>query len=119
MRATIGTDAARLCALRAPAAVREALREWAAAPASADYAERFEAYEALWAMIVDGSGNVAYRLAFNSLVAARHGNGIDARAYAREVDDVAAARALAEAIVAGRAPDAERRARDLLSRTGA
>lgn len=121
MRATIGADAARLCALNAPSDARAALPALARAiPAPGDvrrYQLRFDAYEALWAAIVRGSGNVAYRLAFNSLVGARHGGGIDPQLYAAEVDDRDAAIALAEAIAAGDGDLAHARARDLLQRT--
>jgi len=121
MRATIGADAARLCALNAPADARAALPALARAiPAPGDvrrYQLRFDSYEALWAAIVRGSGNVAYRLAFNSLVGARHGGGIDPQLYAAEVDDRDAAIALAEAIAAGDGDLAHARARDLLQRT--
>jgi GntR family transcriptional regulator, transcriptional repressor for pyruvate dehydrogenase complex len=121
MRASIGADAARLCALRAPAALRDALPAAARAiPAAADtrrYQDRFEAYEAFWGRIVDGSDNLAYRLAFNSLVGARHGGGIDPRVYAAEVDDAAAALPLAEAIARGDGEGAAAAARELLERT--
>ncbi|MBX5441827.1 MAG: FadR family transcriptional regulator [Solirubrobacteraceae bacterium] len=121
MRATIGADAARLCALNAPAETRRELPALARAiPSPADmrrYRIRFEAYEALWSAIVRGSGNVAYRLAFNSLVGARHGGGIDPELFAAEVDDRDAAIALAAVIVAGDADLAYARARGLLQRT--
>jgi GntR family transcriptional repressor for pyruvate dehydrogenase complex len=121
MRASIGADAARLCARKAPAALRDELPALARAiPAPADerrYQRRFEAYEALWARIVEGSANVAYRLAFNSLVGARHGGGIDPRTYAAEVDDAEAAVPLAEAIAAGDGERAGTLARALLERT--
>src|SRR3954469_2074214 len=71
MRASIGADAARLCALRGPDEVLAELPRLAASlPQPADvrrYETRFRAYEAFWARIVDGSGNLTYRLAFNSL----------------------------------------------------
>ena len=66
LRACIGTDAARLCALRAPAAERRAI---------ADLAEQVAveltdaANERLWDAIVAGSGNLAYRLGLNTLLA--------------------------------------------------
>src|SRR4051794_36390769 len=69
MRATIGADAARLCAPRGPDEILEELPRLAAAlPVPADvrrYETRFRAYEAFWARIVEGSGNLTYRLAFN------------------------------------------------------
>jgi GntR family transcriptional repressor for pyruvate dehydrogenase complex len=121
MRATIGADAARLCAQRAPSGLRDELaRLGTALRAPADlprYQDRFEAYERLWEAIVHGSGNLAYRLASNSLTGARHAGGIDPQTFAGEVDDPAAGRALATAIVDGDAARAETLARELLGRT--
>jgi DNA-binding FadR family transcriptional regulator len=121
MRASIGVDAARLCAERARPALRDELRKLGAAlrdPAeSPRYQDRFEAYEALWARIVDGSDNLAYRLAFNTLVGVRHGRDVDLRVYAREVDDPAAGRRLALSVAHGDAGEAAARAHDLLQRT--
>jgi DNA-binding FadR family transcriptional regulator len=111
MRASVGADAAALCARRAPLAGLDA-----ELGAGGSYEDRLERYERLWERIVEGSGNVAYRLAFNSLVAARHGRGVDPRLYGAEVDDPAAARALAEAIAAGDEDQARRAARELLER---
>ncbi len=120
MRACIGADAARLCALRAPAELREELPRLAAAlPDPADerrYHARFAAYETLWARIVDGSGNLAYRFALNSLTGARAGGAIDTAAYAAEVDDPAVAVALARTIADGDAEEAAVIARTLLER---
>jgi GntR family transcriptional regulator, transcriptional repressor for pyruvate dehydrogenase complex len=102
MRLTVGGDAARRCAERAtPTARRELLAVAARAGEGATYDERLTAYEALWEHIVAHSGNVAFRLAFNSLVRARHGAGIDASIYTAEVEDPAAIRRLAEAVAAG------------------
>ena len=68
MRAAIGVDAARRCAVRAAAPARaevQRLAERVAAGTDVD-----GAYAALWEAIVAGSGNVAYRLALHSLVEA-------------------------------------------------
>ena len=110
MRATIGADAAALCAERAPHAPGEVACE-------GTYDERLVAYEALWERILEGAGNVAYRLAFNSLVAARHGHGVDPSIYAPEVDDPDAIRGLAAAIASGDPERARRTARALLERS--
>jgi GntR family transcriptional regulator, transcriptional repressor for pyruvate dehydrogenase complex len=68
MRASIGTHAARLCAERAGAADREEVARLAGAVAGARNADALdERYVGLWRAIVVGSGNVAYRLALNSL----------------------------------------------------
>ena len=73
MRASVGTDAARLCARRGSAEVRAGVEEAASATATAieggDVAA-LEGFVSLWERIVDGSENVAYRLGLNSLNAA-------------------------------------------------
>ncbi len=73
MRASVGTDAARLCALRGDRETRAAVERLAGDAADAIAAgspRAIEAFVALWMRIVDGSGNVAYRLGLNSLNAA-------------------------------------------------
>ncbi len=73
MRVCVGVDAARNCAGRAATAERvevERLTTATAAAIEADAAERSELFIAAWRAIVDGSGNLAYRLALNSLNAA-------------------------------------------------
>ena len=119
MRASIGADAARLCAERATDGTLAAVDDGAAAhAAAATFEERLTAYEALWSAIVEGSGNLAYRLAYNALVAARHeGGGIDPRVYAGELEDPAASARLATAIAARDGALAARAAQDLLVRT--
>lgn len=118
MRASIGADAARLCAREAPAALREGLPAIVADMAAAgDYEDRLRAYEVLWLRIVEGSGNLAYRLAFNSLVAARHGDGVSGEIYAAELADPEGIAEIADAIAAGDAEDAEASARRTLDRT--
>lgn len=117
IRASVGADAARLCALRADDGLRGELRALGEAPPEPSYEERLERYERLWELIVEGSRNLAYRLALNSLVGARHGRGVDPGIYAAEVDDARAVAELARA-AAGRDPRrAERTARRLLDRT--
>ncbi len=123
MRVSIGADAARLCAERADALLRERLTAHAGRHGQGEtFDARLIAYESLWADIVDGSGNLAYRLAYNALVAARRGDGhgpgtLDARIYAAEIDDRAAVADLAGAIARADAPGAQTRARALLGRT--
>lgn len=74
MRASIGVDAARLCALRASEAEREEverLGERAAGLAgTGEDAELDQAFAEFWLAIVAGSGNIAYRLSLNSLLRA-------------------------------------------------
>lgn len=73
MRASVGADAARLCATRGAAETRGAVQataEAAAAAIEAGEPSALEGFVSLWQLIVDGSGNVAYRLGLNSLNAA-------------------------------------------------
>lgn len=83
MRASIGVDAARLCAERAGESERsqvEQLGERAAAlVGSGDNAMLDQAFAEFWLAIVAGSGNIAYRLSLNSLLAAMLGFGDVAR----------------------------------------
>ena len=84
LRACVGADAARRCAERADAPLRAAIVARAEALAAAAEPEARNAeYERLWDAIVDGSGNVAYRLALNTLVAGQHVLVLDARARRR------------------------------------
>lgn len=118
MRASIGADAARLCAREAPAALRETLPGLVEQMAAAsDDEDRLGAYEALWLRIVEGSGNLAYRLAFNSLVAARHGDGVSGELYAAELADPDGIAEMARAIADGDGEQAAASARRTLDRT--
>ncbi len=103
MRAAIGADVARLCALRAP--------ETRIEPDDTE-----DGYVAFWEAITDGAANVAYRLALNTLVGAQRNGAIDPELYAAERDDLDAQRGLADAIARGDATAAERLAKDLLRR---
>ena len=89
MRAAVGADVARLCALRSPDAP-------GIAPDDSE-----DGYVAFWEAITDGAGNVAYRLALNTLVAAQRNGAIDPELYAAEREDLVAQRALADAIARG------------------
>jgi GntR family transcriptional repressor for pyruvate dehydrogenase complex len=69
MRVSVGVDAARLCAARAGARERARIGELAEQVAEGigtNPAEALGDFVGLWESIVDGSGNVAYRLALNS-----------------------------------------------------
>jgi len=73
MRAGIGVDLARLCAERAGADLREELLDISERLASAtDSAERVALDQRFWQRMLDGAGNLAYQLAFNSLIRAVH-----------------------------------------------
>jgi GntR family transcriptional repressor for pyruvate dehydrogenase complex len=71
MRASIGVDAARRCAERADPAARDTIDELAGVVADGIDEDRVpqitEPFISLWQRIVDGSGNLAYRLGLNSL----------------------------------------------------
>ena len=102
MRACIGIDVARRCAERAPAALREraAVRAQAAA-ATHELAARTAANTELWIELVAGAGNLAYRLALNTLVeAVATFPELDARLNAPR-DDAGDYAALAAALRAG------------------
>lgn len=67
LRSVIGPDAARLCAERSPE-VAEQLRELAGElMPSRPLAELQEIAVQFWDVVVEGSDNIAYRLAYNSL----------------------------------------------------
>ncbi|KXO99276.1 FadR/GntR family transcriptional regulator [Tsukamurella pseudospumae] len=71
MRRAIAADAARLCADRASAAHRAVIVELAQGYPDGGYA----ADAAFWIAVIDGSGNLAYRLALNTLLAGMRGVG--------------------------------------------
>ena len=118
MRACVGVDAARRCAFRAGGAVGRVVvdtveRFAALAP---DLAAMAEANIALWRHIVTGSGNTAYLLSFNSLVAGALAVGeVPPQRRAAELLDVAGHRRLAAAIADGRGDDAATEAHTLLT----
>jgi GntR family transcriptional regulator, transcriptional repressor for pyruvate dehydrogenase complex len=118
MRACIGADAARRCAQRASAGLRAQLPARAEQLAALEVLEARNAhYEVLWDLIVEGADNVAYRLAFTTLVARQRVADVTPLAVAAELRDVAAIRALVAALVDGDADTAHARARDLLERS--
>src|SRR5690349_22594280 len=97
MRACIGADAARLCAMRADEKGREAIRnavdDYAAA--APDLVAMAQADLAFWRRIVEASGNVAYLLAYNSLTGGELAIGrMPAGERTSELLDVPAHRAL-------------------------
>lgn len=143
LRACIGADAARRCAVRAPEEARRRIAALAAdvaalrAPggagtatggerraeadeasghagaASAQAGERaLAAYDELWREIVVGAGNLAYRLALNSLLVALA--SFPRLAIALVPDDAERLHALGDALAAGDSAAAEAAARALL-----
>src|SRR3954452_12776254 len=118
MRASVGADAARLAARRADPATRAELRARAAALAAADDpVARTAIYDVLWDRVIDGAGNLAYRLALNTLVAGQRMLSLDASVVGAEIADGEAVRALARAIATRDADSSYARARDLLDRS--
>lgn len=117
MRASIGVDAARLCATRADGEGRNRVTELAerAAPLVETDRERLDpVYADLWQAVVAGSGNIAYRLALNSLLKAMH--AFDGVAEALLPEDGELVLALGEAIGERDADRAAEAARALLER---
>jgi GntR family transcriptional repressor for pyruvate dehydrogenase complex len=69
MRAAIGVDIVRLCALRADLAVRSDLLRLATEMRAARDSETLFALDVrFWERLLDGAQNIAYRLAVNTLV---------------------------------------------------
>jgi DNA-binding FadR family transcriptional regulator len=119
MRSALGPDAARLAALRGGAPCAERLAESIVAMRSAhgDLAALQGLVTAFWSDLVDGSDNVAYRLAFNALHATYDRvRELLARPMEAELADVASYAALAEAIRRADPAAAESEARVLLQR---
>ena len=117
MRAVLGPDVARLCAMRADAETRAALE---------DRIERMQAaandIEALslhsiefWQTLVDGSGNVAYQLAYNTLrTTYEQIREVLVETLAAEVANVEGHRVVWRAVKNGRPEAASRAAANLL-----
>jgi GntR family transcriptional repressor for pyruvate dehydrogenase complex len=114
-RLLIGPKVAELAAARSPKSAVP-LREVVQALAAADDAvARQHAALEFWEIVVDAADSIAFRLMFNSLRAAYEPT-IDALAtlMSEEVDQVERYAAVADAIAAGDADAARRRAEDLL-----
>lgn len=119
MRRSVAADAARLCARNATDDQLAAITRAAAAYPQAHTDESFVADLTFWSAIIDGSGNLAYRLALNTLVAGFTDIGYGLLAelgLALELADPDTHLALAEHLVARDADAAYRVADDLLGR---
>jgi GntR family transcriptional repressor for pyruvate dehydrogenase complex len=113
LRLCVGVDAARRCAQRAPAPTVAALR------ATLDDGGLDDSlrYAALWDRIIDGADNLAYRLAYNSLLAGLTPGEEPSRSlFAAETKDARAQEALVDAIAAADPDAAGATAADLLAR---
>lgn len=119
-RRSIGVDVAGLAAERAAAADVADLRARAATPADPpdDPDALAERYEDLWRALVAASGNVAYLLAYNSLLAAGHAARSASReVFAAEAADLPAHVELVEAVAGGGRDRSRALADALLSRS--
>jgi GntR family transcriptional repressor for pyruvate dehydrogenase complex len=109
MRAAIGVDVARLCAIRADVSVRAALVEIAAEmKATASEDRVFELEVQFWERLHEGADNLAYRLAYNSLLKGAYAMGTLAQQWS--IDEIKRSEyrvPLAAAIAAGDAASAE------------
>lgn len=113
MRAALTPELARAAALRAGDDIGGALREvLARMEATAELGELQEASLAFWQVVVDGTGNLAYQLAFNTLRDAFLGmREVVAAAQGAELRDLKGYRAIARAIEDGDGDAAARAAR--------
>ncbi|RUP27747.1 MAG: FadR family transcriptional regulator [Mycolicibacterium sp.] len=119
MRRSVAADAARLCARNATAEQLASIAAAAAAYPAQRTDESFAVDLTFWTAIIDGSGNLAYRLALNTLVAAFADIGFESIAdlgTAAELADRDAHITLAERLVARDADAAYRVADELLGR---
>lgn len=97
LRAAIAPDAARLCAERDPGAGADLTLLAASLAAASDRALQLEMSTRFWDRIIEGSDNVAYRLAYNSIVAAwRRAELSVAALLEQELVDVEGYHAIAE-----------------------
>ncbi len=113
MRAGIGADLSRLCAERAEPDVRRDLVSIAGRIASVSSGpDLFAVDQLFWQRILDGAGNLAYQLAFNSLIRAVHAiPDVSLPWLEHELGRSDHRRPIAAAIAAGDAEAAERATR--------
>ncbi len=117
LRLCVGVDAARRCAERAPAAIVAALHAAAEEQQEAGPATAPLLYARLWNHVIDGAGNIAYRLAYNSLLAGLDPDSDASRAlFTAEACDHDAVATLVAAIAARMPEVAADAAGDLLTR---
>jgi GntR family transcriptional repressor for pyruvate dehydrogenase complex len=118
MRALIGADVVRLCAQRASTEVRDSLVKLAASMRTVSSDEAlFELEVRFWERLHDGADNIAYRLAFNSLVKGAYATGPLAMQWSlAEIRDSDFRGPLSAAIAVGKAEEAEAMIRTLMRR---
>jgi DNA-binding FadR family transcriptional regulator len=119
MRAALAPEIARLCAQRAPLAYEHKLRQVIAemeavnAHSAQGLATLQELSMRFWSIVIEGTDNIAYQLAFNSLRRVYGGMREQvAKAMADELSDLDGYRALARAIGARAADSAALAARE-------
>lgn len=117
MRAHLGPEIARRCAERGGVEVAERLDATVAAMEATDDLERRQDRSVeFWTTLVEGSRNVAYQLAYNSLSASyERFRTLLVHVMSVELRSVDAFRAVAAAVRAGDAEGAARRASELLA----
>jgi DNA-binding FadR family transcriptional regulator len=117
LRLCVGVDAARRCAERATAPIVAALHDALQTQRGATPAQAPLVYAHLWDHVIDGADNIAYRLAYNSLLAGLDPDSEASRLlFTGEACDIDAVATLVAAIAA-RIPDAAAEAaEDLLTR---
>lgn len=118
-RSALAPDIARLAALRGGDQTAAALREVVAAMrrSGGELAALQDLANEFWSALVDGSQNVAYRLAFNSLRAGyERSKELFTRVLADELGDADAYAELADAVSRRDAARAESLARELIGR---
>lgn len=119
LRACLGPDIARRCAERAGSAPRESVADLTEQMRDAgdDLAVLATLDLQLWDTLVDGAGNIAYRLAFNGLRRTYEPiTGVLQETFADELRDHAGRAVLSAAVVAGDGPAAAAAAQRLLRR---
>ncbi len=120
MRRSLGVDVARLAARRATAPAVERLRAYAEddARADGDLDNLADRYERLWLELVAASDNLAYSLAYNSLlVGTSAAPALSDEVFAAETRDIPAHAALLTAVADADEDAAGAGADALLSRT--
>lgn len=117
LRLSVGVDAARRCAERATVPIVEALNAALEALVAGGPASAPLLYAQLWNHVIDGADNIAYRLAYNSLLAGLDPDSAQSRAlFTPEACDIEAISTLVAAIAALIPDAAGDAAEDLLTR---
>jgi DNA-binding FadR family transcriptional regulator len=115
MRAAVAADVVRLCALRASPEIRAEIARIPDQMLSAAPEQLFDLEVRFWDLLLEGCGNLAYRLAFNSMVKGALAIGEPAKQWSIAEIRLSGYRvSLAAAIVAGDAERAESETRTLM-----